>query len=157
MTKGFTLIELVITLAILALLATIAAPVLQLNAKRMKEEQLRRALWEIRDGIDAYKQASDEGKIARKAGSSGYPSSLVELVRGVERVQSSANSKSKIYFLRQIPRDPFSPDSEVAAEDTWGKRNYESSHESPEEGEDVFDVYSLSRGKGLNGVPYKEW
>ena len=153
--KGFTLIELLVTLVILALLATAAAPVMQVAAQRSKEQELRRALWTIRDAIDAYKQAMDEGTISKSASASGYPASLTVLVQGVDNVKDP--KKPKMFFLRNIPRDPFNPSPASPAQDTWGKRSYSSPADEPKEGEDVFDVYSLSTGTGLNGVPYKDW
>lgn len=153
--RGFTLIELMVTLAILALLATAATPMLQMTAKRQREEQLRRALWEIRDAIDAYKQAGDDGIIARPADKTGYPSSLKTLVDGAENVADP--KKGKVYFLRNIPRDPFAADPELPAEATWDKRSYRSSFDAPKEGEDVYDVHSTSGEVGLNGRLYREW
>lgn len=156
--RGFTLIELLVTLVILAVLATAAAPMLQLTAKRAKEQELRRALWQIRDAIDAYKQAFDDGMIARSKDKSGYPPTLQTLVNGVENVKDPKHKK--IYFLRQIPRDPFNPDSSLAAEATWGKRGYQDWSEEPEafgDREDVYDVFSLSNGIGLDKRPYRKW
>jgi len=153
--KGFTLIELLVTLVILALLATAAAPVMQVTAQRAKEQELRRALWIIRDGIDAYKQASDEGMIAKSASASGYPKSLEALLQGADNVKDA--KKPKIYFLRNIPRDPFNTMPESPPQDTWGKRSYSSPADEPKEGDDIFDVYSLSAKTGLNGVLYREW
>jgi general secretion pathway protein G len=152
--KGFTLIELVITVAIVAVLASVAMPLNELIVQRGKEQDLRRALRELRDGIDAYKQASDEGRIVKRAGDSGYPRRLEELAAGAEDQKSP--KKERIYFLRRIPRDPLAAEA-VPAPETWGKRSYASSPEEPREGDDVFDVFSLSTGIGINGRPYKEW
>jgi general secretion pathway protein G len=152
--KGFTLIELVITVAIVAVLASVAMPLNELVVQRAKEQDLRRALRELRDGIDAYKQASDEGRIVKRAGESGYPRRLEDLAAGVEDQKNP--KKERIYFLRRIPRDPFAPEALAAAE-TWGKRSYASPPEEPRDGDDVFDVFSLSTATGINGRPYKEW
>ena len=153
--RGFTLIELVITVAIVALLASVALPVTELAVQRTKEQDLRRTLRQIREAIDAYKQASDEGRIRKSVGDSGYPKKLEELVEGVDDQKNP--KKEKIYFLRRIPRDPFSADPTLSASATWGKRSYESPPDDPSEGDDVFDVYSLALGKGINGQPYREW
>ena len=153
--RGFTLIELVITLAILALLASVAAPLADLTVQRVKEHELKRALRDIRDGIDAYKQASDDGRIVKKPGESGYPRRLEDLVEGVDDLKSP--KKDKLYFLRRIPRDPLTTEGELTAAQTWGKRSYASPPDEPQEGDDVFDVYTLASGRGINGRPYREW
>lgn len=152
---GFTLIELLITVAIVALLASVALPLSEIAVQRGKEQELSRALREIRDAIDAYKRYVDEGRIRRAADASGYPPSLTVLVEGAEDVKSP--TRAKIYLLRRIPRDPFAGNADVPAAKSWGLRSYESSHDDPKPGKDVFDVYSLSAGTGLNGTPYREW
>jgi len=155
-TRGFTLIELVITVAIVALLSTLAMPMAELTLKRAREQELRWDLREIRTAIDAYKQAVDDGRIIVTVEQSGYPPSLKTLVEGVEDTRNP-DKKAKMYFLRRIPRDPMDADTTKAAEDTWGKRSYASPADSPQEGDDVFDVYSLSPDTGINGIAYKDW
>jgi general secretion pathway protein G len=153
--RGFTLIELVITLAIVGLLASAAMPLAQLVAQREKEAGLRSALREIRGALDAYKLASETGHIQREVGSSGYPPDLKSLYEGVD--DAASEKKIKLYFLRRLPRDPFFPDWSIPAQETWELRSYASPPDDPQPGDDVFDVSSLAPGKGLNGVPYHDW
>jgi general secretion pathway protein G len=153
--RGFTLIELLITLGIVGLLASVAVPMTQLTVKRQKEAELRTALKQIRGALDAYKQAYDEGRLEKKVDASGYPPNLEILVSGAVDVRTP--ERRPIHFLRRIPRDPLCQCSSKSAADTWGLRSYKSPADRPEKGEDVFDVYSLARGEGLNGIPYREW
>lgn len=250
---GFTLIELVVTVAIVSLLATMAMPLAQLVVKRSREQELRSALREIRDALDHYNElwryscqastaagaggapgtgglpgiagqagagatgvngaaagtgvnggAGNTGfggfgsggaagsvagaglggagalsastvqgiggtdgkgaapvltpppKMECPTGSSGWPKDLQTLVDGVNNIVSPTPG-AKVYFLRRIPRDPMNPDSKIAAEQTWGKRSYASPPDDPQEGDDVFDVYSLSTANDLTGRPYREW
>lgn len=153
--RGFTLIELLVTLAIIGVLASAVVPLAELAVKRAKEQDLRVALRQIRAALDDYKQAVDSGRIAKKADESGYPPSLDVLVQGVTNEKDP--TKAKIYVLRRIPRDPFHADSTVLAARTWGERSYASPPDAPAAGRDVFDVYSLAEGVGLNGIPYRQW
>jgi general secretion pathway protein G len=153
--RAFTMIELLVTLAILSLLAAAAFPLAEMSSRRAKEKELREALWEIRHAIDAYKKAGDEGRIRVSADQSGYPANLRALVEGVVSAKNPA--APKYYFLRRIPRDPMASDPSVPAEQTWGKRSYDSPPDAPQEGKDVFDVFSIDTRIGLNGIPYSEW
>src|SRR5471030_344725 len=153
--RGFTLIEMLITVAIVAILASVALPLSELAVQRGKERELRHALREVREALDAYKRASDEGRIVRSPDQSGYPPALGALIEGVTDAKSPTGAK--IYFLRRLPRDPLDPEPNTPAEATWGKRGYDSPPDNPRPGKDVFDVYSLNAGSGMNGIPYRQW
>lgn len=154
-TGGFSLVELLVVLAIMSVLASIGLPLAELSHQRNKEEELRRSLREIRSALDAYKRLSDQGSIQRAADASGYPPNLELLVDGVADARSP--SGTKIYLMRSLPRDPFAPSSVLSAAQTWEPRSYASPPTDPKPGTDVFDVHSRAPGIGLNGVAYKEW
>jgi general secretion pathway protein G len=151
---GFTLIELLITLVIIALLASGAVSLWSVAVQRQKESDLRSNLRQIREAIDAYKYASDTGRIPHAVDASGYPPSLESLAAGIEDAKSP--DRRRIYFLRRVPRDPFA-DPSLPPEKTWGLRSYASPPDDPQPGKDVYDVYSQSEKQGLNGVPYSLW
>ncbi len=144
----------VVVVAIVGILASAAIPFVQYGEHRLKERELRQSLREIRIAIDAYRKAVDEGRIAKKLDSTGYPPDLMALVEGVKDVKDPDGKK--IYFLRRIPVDPFAP-AQTPLETMWGLRSYASAPDDPQPGDDVYDVYSLSLGKGSNGVPYRDW
>ena len=152
---GFTLIELLITVAILGVLASAALPMTELAVKRAREQELRTALRQIREALDAYKELTADGTIIKAADESGYPRSLEVLVDGMPDAKSPA--KRRIFLLRRLPRNPLWPDPATPAAATWSKRSYDSSHDSPQPGRDVFDVYADSDAVGLNGIAYREW
>ncbi|MGU7817032.1 type II secretion system protein [Burkholderia sp. AW49-1] len=154
--RGFTLIEILVTLSILALLATVAFPLTELASRREREQELRRVLREIRAAIDAYKRDADAGKIAVGADRSGYPPTLDALVEGVDDA-TDLTGERKLYFLRRIPRDPMCGCPDELPEKTWALRSYESAPEEPREGDDVFDVASKSSQEALDGTHYKDW
>lgn len=153
--RGFTLIEMAVVVAIVGVLAAGLAPVTSLIQKRSQERELRLALREIRSALDRYHKAHEAGIIARQADGSGYPPNLDVLTEGVADIRSP--TPRKIYFLRRLPRDPLFVDLRASAAATWGLRSYESPPGAPQPGRDVYDVYSLSAGVGLNGIPYREW
>src|SRR6202161_2626964 len=144
--RGLTLIELIVTVAILAILASAAVPVARFKVKRDRERELRGDLWEMRNAIDRYKDAADRGAFQTKVDSQGYPPDLDTLVKGVD-----ANGK-KIRFLRHVPIDP------MTGKDEWGMRAMKDDIDSDSwSGDSVFDVYSKSEGTGLDGTKYKTW
>lgn len=155
--RGFSIIELLVVLAVLGILAGVAMPLAELNATRRKEEELRRSLWEIRDAIDAYKRAVEAGKVSPRPTPSGYPPTLEALADGAPGSGDGQSRAGAVYFLRRVPRDPFHPDPMLAAAATWALRSYASSPDRPQAGDDVFDVASRSDKVGLNGRPYREW
>jgi general secretion pathway protein G len=144
--RGLTLIELIVTCAILSILASAAVPIARFQVKREKERELRRDLWEMRDAIDKYKDAADRNAFQIKLDSQGYPPDLETLVKGVE-VQTK-----KVKFLRRIPVDPMTGNAE------WGLRSMQDDPDSDSYGgQSVFDVYSKSTGTALDGTKYSTW
>ncbi len=144
--RGLTLIELIVTVAILSILASAAVPIAIFQVKRDKERELRRDLWEMRDAIDHYKDAADKNAFQTKVDSQGYPPDLETLVKGVE-VQTK-----KVKFLRRIPVDPMTGTAE------WGLRSMQDDPDSDSfGGQSVFDVYSKSTGTALDGTKYSTW
>lgn len=153
--QGFTLIEMMVTLVLLAVLGVAALPLAEATRKRADEADLRRALVTIRSALDAYKAAVDAGRVDSSVGKSGYPPDLRVLVDGVQ--DKGVAEGETLYFLRRIPRDPFCHCEGRSAEQTWETRSYDSGPETFASGEDVYDVRSYSRKEGLNGIPYNEW
>lgn len=152
--RGFTLVELMVTLTLMGILALAVVPLAQLSVKRQQERALREALHDIRHALDAWKQAVNRGQIPADLTESGYPPSLEALVVGVDDV-STAEAR-RLRFLRRVPPDPFAP-ADMPAAQGWGLRSYASEPDRPRPGEDVFDVYSRAEGVGLDGRPYGEW
>lgn len=146
---GFTMAELVTVAAILTILATVTLPVAKFTVKRSKEAELRQALREMRTAIDEYKRYADSSLIEIDLGTEGYPKKLEVLVEGVEIV---GQVDKKLKPLRRLPVDP------MTGKDEWGLRSFQDEPDATSwGGENVYDVYSLSEGVGLNGVPYRKW
>ena len=144
--RGLTLVELIVTVAILAILAAGAAPIARFKVKRDKERELRYDLWTMRDAIDHYKDAADRGAFQTKVDSQNYPPDMETLVNGVD-VQGK-----KVRFLRHIPVDPMTGKAE------WGLRSMQDDPTSDSYGgQSVFDVYSKSQGTALDGTKYADW
>ena len=150
------MVELLVTLTLLALLASVAVPLGQLTAQRNREMELRIDLRDLRRAIDAYKRAYDEGRIDKVIGESGYPPSLDVLVQGVDDAKS-LESRKKIYFLRRIPRDPMCNCPDTRPEESWNLRSYTSPPDAPRPGKDVFDIASRSTQEALDGTHYNTW
>jgi general secretion pathway protein G len=143
---GLTLVELIITVGILAILAAAAVPIVRFQVKREKERELHYDLWMMRDAIDKYKDAADKGAIQTKVDSQNYPPDLETLVTGVD-IQGK-----KVKFLRKIPIDPMTNKAE------WGLRSMQDDPQSTSYGgQSVFDVYSKSEGTALDGTKYADW
>jgi general secretion pathway protein G len=145
--RGFTLLELIVAATILSILTMMALPLARVTIQREREKQLRTALWEMRDAIDRYKDATDRQMFQIKVDSGGYPPDLETLVKGVE-----AQGGKKYRFLRSIPIDPMTKSKE------WGLRSMQDDPDSDSwGGQSVFDVYSKSEGTALDGTKYKDW
>jgi general secretion pathway protein G len=145
--SGFTLLELIIAATILSILTLMALPLARITIQREKEKELRRALWDMRDAIDRYKDGADRNAFQTKVDSGGYPPTLEELVKGVE-----AQGGKKLRFLRSIPTDPMTKSKE------WGLRSMQDDPDSDSwGGQSVFDVYTKSEGTALDGTKYKDW
>jgi general secretion pathway protein G len=144
--RGLTLVELIVTVAILSILASAAAPMTMLVVKRERERLLHRELWEMRDAIDHYKDAADSGAVIIKVDSHGYPPDLETLVNGIDL------QGKKVRFLRRIPVDPMTGSAE------WGLRSMQDDPASDSYGgQAVFDVHSKSQGIALDGTKYSDW
>ncbi len=147
--RGYTMVEMVVVCALLVIVAAVALPTAKYSIKRGKEMELRQALRQMRNAIDEFKRYSDAGLIPVELGTDGYPSELEILIEGVEVVGQIDKS---VRFLRRLPVDPMTGEAE------WGLRSFQDDFDSDSwGGENVFDVYSLSEGVGLDGVPYQEW
>ena len=144
--QGLTLVELIITMAILAILASAAVPTARFQVKREKERELRYDLWMMRAAIDQYKDAADKGAIQTKVDSQNYPPDLDTLVKGVDI------KGKKVRFLRRLPVDPMTGNTD------WGLRSMQDDPDSDSYGgQSVFDVYSKSQGTALDGTKYSTW
>ena len=161
--RGFTLVEMVVVVAIVGILAAAAQPLLALATRRQQELTLRQNLRSLRGAIDAYKAAASEGRITVPAGASGYPPTLDVLVAGVTVSASGAapgtasgTAATQVYFLRRMPRNPMA-DAALPDAQTWALRSYDSPPEAPRPGRDVFDVYVDSDQRGLDGSAVREW
>lgn len=146
--RGFSLAELIAVVVIITILASAVIPMTKMTVKRAQEIELRRVLREIRTAIDLYKKMAEDKKIEVEATESGYPETLEILVEGVKLSDTERTFK----FLRRIPRDP------ITGRREWGLRGLEDVPDSETwNGEDVFDVFSLSEAKALDGTFYREW
>ena len=152
--RGFTLIEMLVVLTLMAILACAARPLLELSVQRSREHELRQALRTVRTALDAYKKAVELGAVAKSAEDSGFPPTLAALVAGVPDAKSPDGKK--IYFLRRLPRDPFA-DASLPPAETWGLRAADSPPDEPRPGRDVFDIYSRSERRALDGTKYRDW
>ena len=141
-----TLVELIVAITVMMVLTSVALPVVRIRIQRERETELRRALWDMRDAIDRYKDAADRGAFQTKLGSEGYPPDLQTLVDGVDV------NGNKLRFLRRIPIDPMTGNTD------WGLRSVQDDPDSTGwGGQDVFDVYTKSNNTALDGTKYGDW
>ncbi|MGV8041152.1 MAG: type II secretion system protein [Thermoanaerobaculaceae bacterium] len=146
--RGFTLAELVMVVALIAILAAVALPTAKFTIKRQREAELRLVLRQMRNAIDEHKRLADQGMIQVELGTEGYPKELEVLVEGVDVVGQTIKKK----FLRRVPIDPMTGEAE------WGMRSYQDEADSRTWGrQNVYDVYSLSGATALDGTKYKDW
>jgi general secretion pathway protein G len=148
--RGFTLIELIVTVFIVSILVGVAVPLARNSIQRQKEIALREALREMRTAIDKYKDLSDKGSIPAKIDTEGYPEKLQVLVDGVD-LNGTVGKKFKA--LRRIPIDPMTKSTD------WGLRSYQDDPKNSNSwgGQNVFDIYTKSQGTALDGTKYKDW
>jgi general secretion pathway protein G len=148
--RGLTLIELIVAFTIMMVLSTMAVPLARSKVRRERERELNRALQEIRNAIDKYKDAADSNQLGQqKVGTEGYPETLEMLVEGVKR---AGQVDTKIKFLRRIPKDPMTNSTD------WGKRSMQDDPKAMSwGGQNVFDVYTKSTDKAADGTAYSEW
>jgi general secretion pathway protein G len=157
--NGYSLVELLAVLAILGVLVAMAMPMAEMSAERSREQELKRALWEIRDALDAYHDARLSGAIVAPAGADSTAPAYPPTLQALTTLQSDlrpTHHGEVLRFLRRVPRDPFA-DSTIPPEQSWGLRGYMSEADKPMPGPEVYDVYSLSNGTALNGVPLAQW
>lgn len=155
--RGFTLIEMLVTLSLVGIAASVVLPLGALMETRAKEAELRRDLRTIRQALDSYKAAADAGVIDKATGTSGYPPTLDVLVTGVAKSASLGFSATPMVFLRAIPRDPFFVDKTTPASQTWAIRSYGAPPGDLSAGPDVFDVSSKSEKLGLDDTRLSDW
>lgn len=155
--RGLTLIELLVTLTLVGIAATVVLPLGTMMETRAKESELRRNLRTIRQALDSYKAAADAGVIDKATGTSGFPSTLEILVTGVAKSASLGYSATPMVFLRAVPRDPFFGDKTIPASETWNIRSYGARIGDFGAGPDVFDISSRSEKSALDGTRLSDW
>jgi general secretion pathway protein G len=154
--RGFTVIEMVVAVAILAVLVAAARPLLEVQQQRAREQALREALRTIRSALDEHKRLADSGRLVAPSSASGWPATLDVLVDGVELADPASGSTRRLHLLRRLPRDPFA-DPTLPAASTWRVRSHDSAADDPQPGGDVFDVMSASDRRALDGSRVADW
>lgn len=153
--SGFTMIEILVVMAIMGILAAAVMPLGETLVRVRKERELKQALLEIRSALDEYKKAADLGAVPVGVAGSGYPPDLDTLVKGHADLRPQ-NAGQQLYFLRRIPRDPFA-DPALPSSQTWLLRSFASPPDRPQPGADVYDVRSSSNATALDGSNYSQW